>query len=140
MMVVVMMKITVMMMMMVTAMESDLTGEADRTRMLGLVGAAFGIGFIVGPALGGTLVSWDPHYPALAAAFLSLMNLIGMGGRDVLSVRYLTFLGTLGVYFFMPESLSKEKIALAQSIRMKNRASVPILRFPACSADLPLIS
>ena len=42
------------------------------------MGAAFGIGFIVGPAIGGILAAADLMYPALAAAALSFLNLLGM--------------------------------------------------------------
>ncbi len=45
---------------------------------MGLMGAAFGIGFIVGPAIGGTLVAHHHSIPAIAAALISLLNLVGM--------------------------------------------------------------
>lgn len=58
---------------------SDVTAPAERARAYGLFGAAFGIGFIVGPAVGGWLGASDPRLPFWAAAALSLGNaLYGM--------------------------------------------------------------
>ncbi len=53
---------------------SDVTAPAERARAYGLFGAAFGIGFIIGPALGGWLGASDPRLPFWAAAVLSLGN------------------------------------------------------------------
>lgn len=55
---------------------SDVTDARSRARGLGLIGAAFGLGFIIGPALGGVLSQWGFAVPALGAAALSLLNLI----------------------------------------------------------------
>lgn len=56
---------------------SDVTDEKDRARAFGLIGAAFGLGFIVGPALGGIL-SADGNYSraAYVAAGISFVSLI----------------------------------------------------------------
>jgi DHA1 family tetracycline resistance protein-like MFS transporter len=58
---------------------TDVTDKTDRTKGLGLVGAAFGAGMIFGPALGGVLSAGD-HYarPAFIAAAISLVNLVGV--------------------------------------------------------------
>ena len=53
---------------------SDVTAPSERARAYGLFGAAFGIGFIIGPALGGWLGASDPRLPFWAAAVLSLGN------------------------------------------------------------------
>lgn len=53
---------------------ADVTGPADRAKGMGMIGAAFGIGFIVGPALGGALSGFGPAVPFFAAAALALMN------------------------------------------------------------------
>ncbi len=53
---------------------SDVTDAKERTRSLGLIGAAFGLGFIIGPAVGGILSRWGFMVPALAAAVLSVIN------------------------------------------------------------------
>ena len=47
---------------------TDVTDEKSRARSLGIIGAAFGIGFVIGPALGGLLSSFGYGVPALAAA------------------------------------------------------------------------
>jgi DHA1 family tetracycline resistance protein-like MFS transporter len=55
---------------------SDITDEKDRTKGMGLIGAALGLGFIIGPALGG-LLSSGGHYniPAWSAAGFAFVNL-----------------------------------------------------------------
>lgn len=70
---------------------SDVTEGKERTKAFGLIGAAFGLGFIFGPAIGGVL-SGGGNYalPALVAAALSLVNLFG-------------------VLFWLPESLPREE-------------------------------
>ena len=70
---------------------TDVTDNKERAKGLGLIGAAFGLGFIIGPALGGTLAG-DGNYalPALVASGLAFLNL-------------------LGVLFWLPESLPPEE-------------------------------
>jgi len=53
---------------------ADITAPEKRAKSFGRIGAAFGIGFIVGPAIGGTLGSIDIRLPFYAAAALSLVN------------------------------------------------------------------
>ncbi len=55
---------------------TDVTDEKNRARGLGLIGAAFGMGFIVGPLFGGVLVNFGFIVPPLAAAGLSAVNLL----------------------------------------------------------------
>jgi DHA1 family tetracycline resistance protein-like MFS transporter len=55
---------------------TDLTAEADRPRRFGQLGAAFGVGFIVGPALGGVLGAWSTRAPFVAAAVLEALNIV----------------------------------------------------------------
>ncbi len=64
------------------AYATDISSEKDRARSLGLIGAAFGLGFTVGPALGGLLAGNDPDsaralLPAIVAAVLSLVAFLG---------------------------------------------------------------
>jgi len=66
---------------------TDITPPAERARGLGLIGAAFGLGFILGPATGGLLSTWGFAAPALAASALASFNLIL-------------------IYFCLPESLT----------------------------------
>ena len=68
---------------------ADISEPEKRAANFGLVGVAFGLGFIFGPALGGLLGKYDVHYPFIAAAALALLNAI------------------YG-YFILPESLSPE--------------------------------
>ena len=70
-----------------TAYIADVSPREDRPRLFGLVGATFGAGFVVGPALGGFLGEYGIRLPFVAAAALSLANL-GFG------------------LFVLPESLS----------------------------------
>ena len=53
---------------------ADVTPPEKRAKSYGLVGMAFGIGFVLGPALGGLLGSIDPRLPFWAAAVASLVN------------------------------------------------------------------
>jgi DHA1 family tetracycline resistance protein-like MFS transporter len=71
---------------------ADITDESNRARGMGIIGAAFGLGFIMGPALGGALASFGYAAPALLAAILSAINLVL-------------------VYFLLPESLSPQRRA-----------------------------
>jgi multidrug resistance protein len=59
-----------------TAYLADISRPEDRTRTFGLFGAAFGVGFLFGPAMGGALSAFDIRAPALAAAGLVLLNLV----------------------------------------------------------------
>jgi DHA1 family tetracycline resistance protein-like MFS transporter len=72
---------------------TDVTDESNRARGLGLIGAAFGLGFIIGPALGGALSAGQRYaLPAYVAAALSALNL-------------------LLVYVWLPESLTATRRA-----------------------------
>lgn len=68
---------------------TDVTPAEKRASAFGLLGAAFGMGFILGPAAGGILGSINPRLPFLVAGCLSLLN------------------GMYGI-FVLPESLSRE--------------------------------
>lgn len=52
-----------------------MTTAEERTRGMGLLGAAFGLGFIVGPAAGGILASFHLSWPSWIAALLCVVNL-----------------------------------------------------------------
>ncbi len=68
---------------------ADITKPEDRARAFGLMGAAFGVGFVIGPAIGGLLGEFGPRVPFFAAAAISFLNLV------------------YG-YFVLPETLSAE--------------------------------
>jgi MFS transporter, DHA1 family, tetracycline resistance protein len=55
---------------------ADVTPPEKRAGAFGLLGAAFGLGFVLGPALGGLLGSFDPHLPFWASAALSAANAV----------------------------------------------------------------
>jgi len=55
---------------------ADITKPEDRARMFGLMGAAFGLGFVIGPAIGGLLGSFGPRVPFFVAAGLSILNFV----------------------------------------------------------------
>ncbi len=55
---------------------SDVTEEKDRAKAFGIIGAAFGLGFIFGPALGGLLGQIDDAAPAWGAAVLATIALL----------------------------------------------------------------
>jgi multidrug resistance protein len=53
---------------------ADITTAENRAKGMGLIGAAFGLGFIFGPALGGILSQWGIHVPFVFAAILCFVN------------------------------------------------------------------
>ena len=53
---------------------ADVTPPEKRSGVFGLIGAAFGIGFVIGPAIGGLLADLGPRAPFVAAAILALSN------------------------------------------------------------------
>lgn len=59
-----------------SAYVTDVTTEENRAKGMGMIGAAFGIGFLLGPAMGGVLSRHGYHTPILAAAALSALNLV----------------------------------------------------------------
>lgn len=86
---------------------ADITTPANRARGMGIIGAAFGLGFILGPAIGGLLIGSDPnnanfHLPSLFAAGLSLLAL-------------------LCALMLLPESLNSETKAKIQVHRHRQR-------------------
>ena len=61
---------------------ADVTPPEQRSARFGMIGAAFGVGFVIGPAVGGMLGALDPRLPFWAAAGFSLLN--GLYGLAVL--------------------------------------------------------
>ncbi len=55
---------------------ADISDDSNRAKNFGMIGAAFGIGFVVGPALGGIVGHFGSQYPFLVAAFLTLLNFL----------------------------------------------------------------
>lgn len=84
---------------------TDVTDEKNRAKGLGLIGAAFGMGFIIGPAMGGTLSNWGYATSAFAAVGLSRYAV------PAFVATALSALNLLGVILWLPESLPPEKRA-----------------------------
>lgn len=59
-----------------SACMADLSEAKDKAANFGLIGAAFGVGFVLGPLIGGTLGALGPRAPFYAAALLAGANLI----------------------------------------------------------------
>ncbi len=59
-----------------TAYIADISTPEKRAQNFGMVGAAFGLGFIIGPVIGGLASEWGSHVPFLVAASFSFINLI----------------------------------------------------------------
>ncbi len=55
---------------------ADVTPDEERTRWMGMLGASFGVGFVLGPAIGGLLAPQGHAVPMLAAAGLAALNLL----------------------------------------------------------------
>ncbi len=55
---------------------ADITRPEDRARTFGLVSAAFGVGFVLGPAIGGLLSAYGPRAPFYLASALALANFL----------------------------------------------------------------
>lgn len=55
---------------------ADLAPEAERPRLIGLLSAAFGVGFVLGPAIGGLAALGGPHVPFYVAGVLATINAI----------------------------------------------------------------
>jgi DHA1 family tetracycline resistance protein-like MFS transporter len=68
---------------------ADVSAPQDRAKNFGIIGAAFGLGFIIGPSIGGLLGQYGPRVPFMAAAGFTLLN-------------------WLYGYFILPESLKPE--------------------------------
>ena len=96
-----------------TAYIADISTPEKRAQNFGMVGAAFGLGFIIGPAIGGLLAGFGSRVPFMVAAGLSLCN----------------FLYGL---FVLPESLTPDKRRPFQWARANPLTSLlRLVRYPA---------
>src|SRR5580692_12580584 len=59
-----------------SAYVADITPPEQRAKRFGMMGAMFGVGFILGPVIGGLLGSIDLRMPFFAAGSLALLNLL----------------------------------------------------------------
>lgn len=99
---------------------TDITPPAERAKKFGMLGASFGVGFVLGPWLGGVLGTHSPRPPFWAAAGLSLAN----------------FLYGL---FVLPESLPKEKRAKSAWHMANPLGSLTLLRSHPELAGLSIV-
>ena len=88
---------------------ADVTPPERRAQSFGFVGVAFGLGFVLGPAIGGLLGSIDPRLPFWAAACASLLN------------------AAYG-FFILPESLPRQKRRAFEWRRANPLGSLRFLR------------
>lgn len=79
---------------------ADVTDEKSRSKGMGIVGAAFGLGFVLGPAIGGFLARFGFAAPALAASAICFLNFVM-------------------AYFVLPESLKTSNKAEANKLSKK---------------------
>ncbi|MGZ3790093.1 MAG: TCR/Tet family MFS transporter [Bacteriovorax sp.] len=93
-----------------TSYIADISADHNRTANFGLIGASFGVGFIIGPALGGFVGSYGTSYPFLLASLLSLFNFV------------------FGL-FILPESLPLEKRRKVEISRMNPFKSIGKILF-----------
>lgn len=98
---------------------ADISTPETRTKNFGMIGAAFGLGFILGPALGGLLAGLGIRAPFYAAAGLCLLNV-------------------LYGYFVLPESLDKEHRRPFEWKRANPVGSLRFLRKAPAIAGLAL--
>jgi MFS transporter, DHA1 family, tetracycline resistance protein len=87
---------------------ADVTPPERRSAAFGLLGAAFGIGFVLGPALGGLLGGHDPRLPFWVSAGLCLLN-------------------ALYGFFILPESLPRDRRASFSLARANPIGAVRLL-------------
>lgn len=59
-----------------SAYMADVTSREDRAKGMGLIGAAFGLGFIFGPAIGGLLLKYGHWAPSMVAGIICFLNFI----------------------------------------------------------------
>src|SRR5437588_2365169 len=88
---------------------ADVTPKEKRAGAFGMIGVAFGIGFILGPGIGGLVGKFDPRLAFWVAAALSLIN-------------------WLWGYFFVPESLAQERRKELDLRRANPVGSLKLLR------------
>lgn len=90
---------------------SDITTAKNRSKGLGMIGAAFGIGFVFGPVIGGLLSNISYSLPAFIAAGISFINL-------------------MLIIFVLPESLNKKEAKVKKRVPINLKALKKELKRP----------
>ncbi|HXZ89091.1 MAG TPA: MFS transporter [Candidatus Binataceae bacterium] len=95
---------------------ADTTGETERAHGMGMIGAAFGLGFVLGPALGGLLGHSSLRTPVFAAAALTFANLIfaamALPESHPISTRsHLQWSGLLKPASILPYQLTRHRLS-----------------------------
>jgi MFS family permease len=93
------------------AMISDTSTSADRAKRFGILGSAFGFGFVIGPAIGGLLSKFGMEVPFFFAAGIS-------------------FIGTLCTVFLLKETNTKEKRGIAKANKFSFLSLITTLKMP----------
>src|SRR5436190_21455323 len=99
---------------------ADVTTKENRAKGMGLIGAAFGLGFVFGPAIGGILSRWGINVPFLFAGGLALAN-------------------TVLLYFALPETVTPDHPARVSAASARGwHQLLAALRRPALAAVLTI--
>jgi multidrug resistance protein len=94
---------------------ADLAPPAQRARLLGLLGAAFGLGFVAGPAIGALAVLGGPHVPFLLAAALAGINAV-IAVRRLPETRDVHVSGAFGARIPSPKRTENEVATSAAAL------------------------
>ncbi len=98
---------------------ADVTSDKDRAKGMGLIGAAFGIGFVLGPALASGLIHPGFQEWVAATGFTGLAEWMEMHrfGLPGFFAAFLSFCSLLMVLFFLPETVDTEESAQAEGVQ-----------------------
>ncbi len=96
------------------AVVADTTEPGERARGMGFIGAATGLGFVIGPALGGGLAALGPTVPFWAAMTLAIINAIL-------------------VFFLLPETRARRSAEVVSAVhtRFQLNSTIEVFRHPA---------
>src|SRR5438270_10744728 len=99
---------------------ADITTKENRAKGMGLIGAAFGLGFVFGPAIGGILSRWGTNVPFLFAGGLAFANVILL-------------------YFTLPETVTPDHPARVSAASGRGwKQVIEALRKPALASVLTI--
>jgi DHA1 family tetracycline resistance protein-like MFS transporter len=93
------------------AVVSDITSPQERARGMGIIGACIGLGFVLGPALGGILSPLGPSFIFLTAAVIAVINAVL-------------------VFFFLPETHGRRKVTTGKHSLVVFTSWSNIWRYP----------